>query len=142
MKMLSNKPYFIRAIYNWIVDSDCTPHVMVNADMPRVDVPKNHVQEGRIILNISPMAAINLDISNEALTFGARFSGVKQQIYIPMHAILGVYAMENEEGMFFDPEEITEEMTQDMLQHKTTEATSGKENNKKNKTSHLKLVDD
>ncbi len=103
--MLSNKPYLIRAFYEWIVDSGCTPYLLVDATKPRVDVPEQFVEEGQIVLNVAPEAVTDLLISKKDVTFVARFSGVKKNIYAPIQAVLAIYAMENEQGMFFDPEE-------------------------------------
>lgn len=103
--MLSNKPYLIRAFYEWIVDSGCTPYLLINATKPRVDVPEQFVEDGQIVLNVSPEAVTDLLITKQEVTFVARFSGVKKNIYVPIPAVLAIYAMENEQGMFFDPEE-------------------------------------
>lgn len=103
--MLSNKPYLIRAFYEWIVDSQCTPYLLIDATKPRVDVPEQFVEDGQIVLNVSPEAVTDLLITKQDVTFIARFSGVKKNIYIPIQAVLAIYAMENEQGMFFEPEE-------------------------------------
>ncbi len=113
--MLSNKPYLIRAFYEWIVDSHCTPHVLVNASYPRVAVPEQFVEDGQIVLNISPQAVTNLLITNKEMHFVARFSGVKHDIYIPIQAVMAIYAMENEQGLHFDSEELDIEMSDDDL---------------------------
>ncbi len=104
--MLSNKPYLIRAFYDWIVDSDCTPYLLIDATMSRVDVPEQFIEDGQIVLNISPEAVTDLKIRNKEVAFSARFSGVKKDIFTPIRAVLAIYAMENEQGMFFDPEEL------------------------------------
>lgn len=103
--MLSNKPYLIRAIYEWIIDSECTPYLLIDATQPRVDVPEQFVEDGQIVLNISPQAVTELLINNKNITFDARFSGVKHHIFIPIPAVLSIYAMENEQGMFFDADD-------------------------------------
>lgn len=103
--MLSNKPYFIRALYEWIVDSECTPYLLIDATKPRADVPEEYVEDGQIVLDISPSAITELHISNRDITFVARFSGVRRDIYVPINAVLAIYAMENEQGMFFDDED-------------------------------------
>lgn len=103
--MLSNKPYFIRAIYEWIVDSKCTPYLLIDAEQPRVDVPEAFVEDGQIVLNIAPEAVTDLFVSNKEVTFVARFSGAPHHIYLPIHSVLAIYAMENEQGMFFDEDE-------------------------------------
>jgi stringent starvation protein B len=104
--MLSNKPYLVRAFYEWIVDSVCTPFILVNAVYPHCKVPEQHVDEnGQITLNVSPDAVRDFKISNEFLEFRASFSGIVYFISAPMKAILAVYAQENGQGMFFDFED-------------------------------------
>ncbi|HLD84522.1 MAG TPA: ClpXP protease specificity-enhancing factor [Coxiellaceae bacterium] len=100
--MRSSRPYFIRAIHEWIVDNALTPHVMVDATVPGVNVPKQHVKDGKIVLNVSPTAVINLEMSNDWVNFDARFSGVTHRIRLPISSITGIYALENGRGMMFD----------------------------------------
>ena len=100
--MISNHPYLIRAINDWLLDSQCTPHLLVNAEAPGVDVPREHIQEGKIVLNIGPQAVEGLQISNEEVTFLARFSGVSRLISLPVSAVLAIYAKENGRGMMFN----------------------------------------
>lgn len=107
--MLSNKPYLIRAFYQWIIDSSCTPYIVINANFPRCHVPMEHVENGEITLNISPMAIRDLNITNDLLEFRASFSGVVHLISAPIKAVLAIYANENQQGMFFDYEDIIEE---------------------------------
>jgi len=103
--MSSSKPYFIRALYEWIVDNNCTPHILVDAHAPATQVPLQHVnKDGQIILNISPTAVKDFFMDNTAISFNARFSGVANNLYIPTEAILGIYARENGQGMMFEPE--------------------------------------
>lgn len=103
-KMTSNKPYLIRAIYDWIVDNDLTPYVLVNADYPTVQVPLEHVNGGRIVLNISPKACRGLHLENDRIVFTARFAGKSVQIFIVPSAVLAIYAKENGRGMEFGAE--------------------------------------
>ncbi len=105
MAMSSSKPYFIRALYEWVVDNNCTPHILVDAHVSATQVPQQHVnKDGQIILNISPSAVKDFFMDNTAISFNARFSGVANNLYIPMAAILGIYARENGQGMMFEPE--------------------------------------
>lgn len=104
MLMSSNKPYFIRAVYDWIVDNDMTPYLLVNAEHPEVEVPQNFVSSGRIILNISPKACRGLHLENDRILFTARFSGQTTQICVVPEAVLAIYAKENGRGMEFGPE--------------------------------------
>jgi stringent starvation protein B len=104
--MLSNKPYLIRAFYDWIVDSACTPLLVVNTAFPRCNVPKEYIgSNGEIVLNVSPHAIRDLKIGNDIFEFRASFSGVVHLISVPIKAILAVYAEENAQGMYFDYED-------------------------------------
>lgn len=102
--MTSNKPYLIRAIYDWIVDNDLTPYILVNTDYPDVQVPQEHVNGGRIVLNISPKACRGLHLENDRIVFTARFSGQSVQIFVVPAAVLAIYAKENGRGMEFGEE--------------------------------------
>lgn len=102
--MNSNRPYLLRAFYEWIVDNDCTPHMVVNSEFPAVQVPQGFASDGQIVLNISPSAVRNLQMKNEAVSFEGRFGGVPHSLFVPLGAILGIYARENGEGMVFDLE--------------------------------------
>jgi stringent starvation protein B len=101
MMMTSNRPYFIRAIYEWIVDNNLTPYLLVNALHPDVEVPQEHVNAGHIVLNISPQACRGLHLDNEKILFTARFSGQVMQIVVSPAAVLAIYAKENGRGMEF-----------------------------------------
>ncbi|MGY2290468.1 ClpXP protease specificity-enhancing factor [Pseudomonas sp. SDO528_S397] len=102
--MNSNRPYLLRAFYEWIVDNDCTPHMVVNSEFPAVQVPQGFASDGQIVLNISPSAVRNLQMKNEAVSFEGRFGGVPHSLFVPLGAVLGIYARENGEGMVFDLE--------------------------------------
>lgn len=104
-ELIPTRPYLLRAIYEWTSDNKLTPYLLVNAEEQGVTVPRQHVQDGQIVLNIAPHAVHQLLINGDAVSFSARFGGVSQQIYVPMYAILGLYARENGQGLFFDPEE-------------------------------------
>ena len=106
--MISNKPYLVRALYEWISDNGWTPYVLVKATVPGCRVPPDHVKNGRIILNIASDVVSKLVLGNEALEFTARFSGMPIDIYIPITAVAAIYAKENGEGMVF-PEEPPED---------------------------------
>jgi stringent starvation protein B len=107
MPMTSSRPYMMRALYEWIVDNGCTPYVVVNANRNDVQVPRTHVKDGQIVLNVSPSAVAGFLLDNSAMEFNARFGGVPMQIHVPMSAVLGIYARENGQGMVFEPEEDT-----------------------------------
>ncbi|WP_028302223.1 ClpXP protease specificity-enhancing factor [Oceanospirillum beijerinckii] len=102
--MSSSRPYLIRALYEWLADNDLTPHIAVDATIEEVMVPTQHVHDGQIVLNIAMSAVRELDISNEAITFSARFGGVPQHVYVPIMAVMAIYARENAQGMAFGQE--------------------------------------
>jgi len=104
MEFTSNKPYLLRAIYEWVLDNDATPHVLISTIDSRVDVPQQFVEDGKIILNISPSAANNMLIDNDGISFSARFGGKPFTIYAPMGSVLALYASETGEGMSFEEE--------------------------------------
>lgn len=103
--LTSSKPYLIRAIYEWLLDNGLTPLIAVNTQYEGVIVPSKYVIDNRIILNITPTAIHNLRIGNDAIEFQARFDGRIFSIFIPIIAVLAVYAKENNRGMIFPPEE-------------------------------------
>lgn len=103
--MLSNRPYLLRAFYQWIVDSACTPILILDADHPHCKIPQNYIENGEIVFNISSAAVRDLKITNDSIEFKASFSGVVHIISAPVKAILSIYAEENGEGIFFDSEE-------------------------------------
>ena len=103
--MISNKPYLLRAFHQWIVDSACTPILVIDAKHPHCKIPQDYAEGGEIVFNISPVAVRDLKLTNEVIEFKASFSGVIHIISAPIHSILSIYAEENGEGLFFDPEE-------------------------------------
>lgn len=105
------RPYLVRAIYDWIQDNQLTPYLVVNADEANVSVPRQHVKDGQIVLNIAAHAVHQLHIDQDAIQFNARFGGVSQLVYAPMRAVMGLYARENGQGLFFDPNEYGEAVT-------------------------------
>lgn len=112
--MNSSRPYLIRALYEWIVDNDCTPHLLVNAESSQVRVPPGYANEGQIVLNVSPGAVRNLHMDNEAVSFEGRFGGVAHSLYIPCDAVLAIYARENGQGMVFELEPAVEDAESDV----------------------------
>lgn len=107
--MTSNQPYLLRAIHEWILDNEMTPHLLVNAEMPHVDVPAQFIKDGQIVLNIATHAVSNMLMDNEAVSFSARFSGEVKNLYIPVYAIRAIYASENGQGLVFQEIEFQEE---------------------------------
>lgn len=103
--MTSSRPYMIRALYEWIVDNNNTPYLLVDAHGTDVLVPQEHVnKEGQIVLNVAPGAVQDLEIGNDRVSFSARFGGIPTDIYVPCISILGIYARENGQGMIFETE--------------------------------------
>jgi len=102
--MTSSKPYIIRALYEWILDNNCTPHILVSTGHPGVQAPAGFARNGQMTLNLSPSAVRQLHIDNEALTFEGRFSGVAHALYVPVGAVLAIYAREDGQGMAFNQE--------------------------------------
>jgi stringent starvation protein B len=102
MPMSSSRPHMLRAIYEWILDNDCTPYLLVNALAEGVVVPSHYVQDGQIVLNISATAVAGFSVDNEFLSFSGRFGGVSQEVWVPIPAVLAIYARENGQGMLFE----------------------------------------
>ncbi|MDF9433480.1 MULTISPECIES: ClpXP protease specificity-enhancing factor [Chromohalobacter] len=107
--MLSSRPYLARALYEWLLDNEQTPYIVVDAEQDGVSVPRQYVQNGQIVLNIAPSAVRDLYIENAAVTFGARFSGQPMQVIVPMEALIALYARENGVGMVFGHEPVMPE---------------------------------
>ena len=104
--MIPKRPFLLRAFYDWIAENNMTPHILVNTEAEEVTVPKQHIKDGKIVLNISPMAVQDFMMDNEALSFSARFGGVAFYIYCPMYAIEAIYARESPaDGISFSPDE-------------------------------------
>ena len=107
--MTPNRPYLLRAFFDWIVDNQCTPHLVVDATYPRVVIPTQFVQDGQIVLNISPGAVAQFSMDNHEISFNARFGGQPMQVRVPIGAVLAIYARENGEGTVFTPDLIDED---------------------------------
>ena len=109
MTMTSSRPYIARALYEWILDNDCTPYILVDAARRGVEVPREFVKDGQIVLNISPSAVRALQMENEMITFSGRFGGEALTITVPADALMAIYARENGQGMVFEVEPQMEE---------------------------------
>jgi stringent starvation protein B len=101
------KPYLIRAVYEWIVDNEFTPYLLVDATHPDAVLPEHFIEDGKIVLNIRPAAIHGLLLDNATIEFKARFSGRSMQIVVPVVAVMAIYAQENGRGMVFDPNDDT-----------------------------------
>lgn len=104
VSMTSNRPYLLRAMYDWISDNGLTPYILVDAAAPGVEVPSSAVKDGRVVLNVAARAVAQLELGMDRVRFMARFSGVSRSVQAPMHAILAIYAHENGQGMMFPAE--------------------------------------
>jgi len=100
-EMTSNRPYLLRALYDWISDNSMTPHVLVDAAVDGVEVPDQAIQKGKVILNIDSAAVHDLELGNDWVNFSARFSGRRHTVRVPVEAILAIYSKENGQGMMF-----------------------------------------
>jgi stringent starvation protein B len=103
--MTKKRPYLLRAMHEWILDNDMTPHIVVDAAHKGLVAPAGHAVDGKLVLNVSPSATRGLVLGNEIVAFEARFSGVSQRVEVPVDAVLGVYARENGHGMIFSDED-------------------------------------
>ena len=135
MRMTANRPYLLRAFYDWIVDNNCTPYLVVDATLGGVKVPMQFVQNGQIVLNTAPSAVGNLQLGNDAVTFNARFGGQPFALYIPVNAVLAIYAKENGAGTVFTLEE-----EEDEAEIYAASLDDEPEPPKPKKSSHLKVV--
>lgn len=113
--MNSNKPYLLRAFYQWIVDNGLTPYVVVNTEIEGValEMLSQYIRDGQIVLNISPFATEDLNLGNRRVSFRASFAGVEYSLDIPVRAIMAIYAKENNVGQMFDVEESEDDLPLD-----------------------------
>ena len=124
--MTSSKPYLARALYQWILDNDNTPYILVDAASDQVLIPDGIANDGKVVLNLAPAAIQHFEMTNTQISFSARFNGVAEQIYVPVSSLLAIYARENGEGMMFPAEE--------------SAAESGSSNETRPKTPTLKVI--
>ncbi len=103
--MTRSRPYLVRAIHEWILDNDMTPHLLVDIEGDGVEVPAQQGQNGKIVLNISPQAVEGLMLGNDAIGFRARFGGISTDVYVPVDSVLAIYAKENGRGMVFNEDD-------------------------------------
>jgi stringent starvation protein B len=103
--MTSSKPYLVRALYEWILDNDTTPYILVDTSSEEVVIPPGIANDGKVVLNLAPAAIQHLEMTNEHVSFSARFNGVAEEIFCPISSLLAIYARENGEGMMFPADE-------------------------------------
>lgn len=99
LQMTSHRPYLLRALYEWIAENGMTPHLLVDATQPRVQVPPHTIKDGKVVLNIAARAVGKLELGNDAVRFTARFGGVSHAVNVPISAVLAIYARETGQGM-------------------------------------------
>lgn len=104
VQMTARRPYLLRAFYEWLLDNQLTPHIVVDINVPGVMVPLEYARDGQIVLNVAPRAVGNLELGNDDVRFSARFGGVPRQITVPLAAVMAIYARENGAGTMFEPE--------------------------------------
>jgi stringent starvation protein B len=103
--MTSKKPYLIRAVYEWLIDNGATPYLLVDTSFEGVIVPEAFINDSKIVLNIAPDAVQHYEVNNKNISFSARFSGKRMELFIPIEAVLSIYGKENNQGMFFSEEQ-------------------------------------
>jgi stringent starvation protein B len=138
--MTSNKPYLLRALNEWILDNGQTPHVIVDINAEGVDVPDQAIQDGKLVLNIAPQATRDLEISNEFISFQARFAGAPYDIFLPIDAVMAIYARENGQGMMFaqgKEEAVKEDAGKE---NSKDDASNDKPDDDSSRGPHLKLI--
>ncbi len=114
--LIPKRSYYFRAMYEWILDNQLTPHVVVDATYPEVQVPPGYSEDGKITLNLAPLAVTGFAMNNEGLEFKASFGGRLMHLYIPMEAVIAVYALENNHCLVFGPEEIEKGIIVNMME--------------------------
>jgi stringent starvation protein B len=134
-ELIPTKPYMVRAIHEWCVDNGLTPHLLVAVNA-QCRVPMAFVKDGEIVLNLNYAATKDLHIDNDAIVFSARFSGVSQNLYVPMGAVKGIFARENAQGMYFEAglEPETNQVESDEVPAKASSALKTTETPKKKPT--------
>lgn len=103
--MISRRPYFLRAMHEWMVDSGYTPHLVVDANAEGVEAPAGYANDGKLVLNVSPTATRGLSLGNDHVLFSARFGGTPRQVAVPIGAVLAIYARETGQGIVFSAED-------------------------------------
>ncbi len=142
---ISSRPYLLRAIYEWLLDNNLTPHIVINTNVPGVEVPSSHIEDGQLVLNISPDACRGLLIGDEEVVFSARFNGASRQILLPVDAVTAIYARENNQGMVFGQEprlavEASASVKMSKAKDKPTLDTKTANKTTSKKVSHLKVI--
>ena len=138
--MTSSRPYLIRAIYQWIVDNGMTPHLLVATDSDRVRVPRQSIEEGRIVLNIGPDAVRSLELGDDEVNFDARFGGASMRVRAPVEHVLAIYARENGQGMAFAEETKPVPASKDLPEAEDLPEAPAPAEDPKPKRPHLRVI--
>ncbi len=133
MAQKPKRPYLLRALYDWVVDSELTPYLLADVDSTSVRVPADYVNDGKIVLNVSPMAVRDFVIEDDSVSFSGRFGGRPFLVFLPMANVVAVYAKETGEGMMFEPE--YEDASTQMVSAET-----GRDDAPKPGIGHLKVI--
>ena len=136
---LSQRPYLLRALHEWMSDSGLTPHILVDASGPGVEVPPQHIENGKIVLNISYSATRNLELGNDQISFDTRFAGVTHDIFVPVPSVLGIYARESGEGLIFSDQQGLEDEVSGSAQDTQSETEPSAATDEKSGSSHPHL---
>jgi len=139
-EMTPKRPYLLRALYDWIVDNQLTPHLVVDATIVGTKVPQQFVKDGQITLNISPSAVVGLQLLDDAIRFNARFSGQPMEVIVPMTAALALFARENGAGAMFEAEPQLDKMPVDETPEESSGGTGQSEEKNKSKRPNLKVI--
>ena len=123
--LISQRPYLLRAMHEWMTDQGQTPHLVIDTSVVGVEVPEQHIRNGKIVLNISDAAVQYLHLGNDQIDFEARFAGTPYRVRAPISAVLGIYARETSEGMVFN-EGVMPEKGLDIGDHKPSVGPSGR----------------
>ncbi len=121
LQTTSTRPYLIRALHEWCGDNGLTPYVTVLVDNT-VQVPREFVKDGEIVLNIGFDATTGLQLGNDFLEFKARFGGVVRDIFVPIDQVVAIFARENGQGMAFPRAERSESKADSDVQEKPVKA--------------------
>lgn len=116
--MKPRRPYLLRGLYDWIVDSGEVPNILVDAEVDGVVVPIEHVRDGQIVLNISPQAVRNLNLGNEFIMCEGRFSGRSIELVLPIESVRAIYCRDSGQGLAFDDEDmLTDDSAVDSIEN-------------------------
>jgi stringent starvation protein B len=134
------RPYLLRAMHEWMTDNNLTPHIVIDASAAGGNLPMEHVRDGRLILNVSYSATEDLYISNERVTFDARFGGVPRHLDIPLLAVVGIYARETGQGMIFSSEQVPDSGEQPAAVHEPEASAPAQRRDSKSSPPQLKII--